>query len=48
MSKNSSRQNLETLKSWVKFMEYKYPKYKTWKRDLAKKVQKKEQSDYYY
>ena len=39
MSVNSVRQNLEATKNWIRFMEYKYPNYKS-RRKKAKKLAK--------
>lgn len=36
MSTNSMRQNVETVKGWIQFMEYKYPNYKAQKKKAKK------------
>jgi hypothetical protein len=46
MSKNSSRQNLEAVKAWVKFMDYKYPQRKHRRKEAARLAMLKEQNGY--
>lgn len=48
MSKNSSRQNLEAVKNWVKFMDSKYPQRKIRRREAARKAQIREQNEFFY
>jgi hypothetical protein len=48
MSKNSSHQNLEAVKNWVKFMDYKYPQRKIRRKEAARLAMLKSQNGYSY